>query len=103
MKRSDTLRCYTEREDTGWIAYCVDADVRAPGTTAHAARALLARRLDELMDDLQAGTAPPRPAPARVRLRYQLLRLRAWRRGRGAPAASAYEFHRTPEWLPGLA
>ena len=102
-KGPERMRCFVAREGDEWQAYCADIDVRASALTASEARALLARKLDEVIDDVQVTGRRPRAARLAVRLRYRLLRMRA------APAdlqsvarAAPYEFHRPPEWLPGL-
>ena|SRR5689334_17841533 len=103
-KRLERLRCFVAHEGNEWQAYCADVDARASALTASAARALLARKLDEVIDDMHATGRRPPAARVGVRLRYQLIRMRTARAARRSTVRAApYDFHRPPEWLPGLA
>ncbi len=71
------LRCYAEKDEDQWLAFCVDLTLAAQGDTLEQARARLHEQIAEYVHDALIGEDRPyardllpRPAPLRERLRY---------------------------------
>lgn len=71
------LRCYAERKDDQWQAFCLDFSLAAQGDTLQEARAKLDEQIHEYVHDVLAGEDRPnatlllaRRAPLRFYFRY---------------------------------
>ena len=88
MKADELLvRCYAERKDGQWRAFCLDFDLAAQADTCEEVRA----KLDAMLDDYVAGATRPSGLPrqpAALRRRTPLPRRRVCRR---------VPFHHHPE------
>ena len=80
MKADELLvRCYAERKDGQWRAFCLDFDLAAQADTCEEVRA----KLDAMLDDYVAGATRPSGLPrqpAALRRRTPLPRRRVCRR-----------------------
>ncbi|HZQ61470.1 MAG TPA: hypothetical protein VFC24_08995 [Casimicrobiaceae bacterium] len=97
----ERMRCFVERERSGWKAYCVDVDLEAEGNTWEQARAALDRALERYCYEHDDATPASGTAPLARRMRYWIARL--FGHDSGAYTRRCYEFHAPPQLLTGLA
>jgi len=78
------LRCYAEKQDTQWVALCLDLTLAAQADTFEEAREKLAAMVvDYVTDALSVENRPylsqliPRPAPLKYWLKFWVYGLRA--------------------------
>lgn len=98
----ERMRCFVEREGSGWKAYCVDVDLAAAGNTCGEARAALDGVLERYCYERdENGASRARRPHVMRRVKYWAARLLG--HDAGAYTRHCYEFRAPPQLLTGLA
>lgn len=91
-----SLRCFAERRNGHWVAFCLDLNLGAQGSTLSDVRGRLDRMVHSYLDDICDGDESqyfddlfPRRAPLDIWLRYYYLVARSWARKLTNSQASA--------------
>ena len=96
----ERMRCFVERDGTGWKAYCVDVDLAAGGNTCEAARAALDQLLERHCYERDENDGTTRALPVR---RWKYWAARLFGHDGGVYTRHCYEFRAPPQLLTGLA
>lgn len=87
MARKKRLRCFAERRNGHWIAFCLELNLAAQDSSLTAVRKRIDGMVQSYLDDALKGEDRQhasdllnRPAPLEIWLRYYFLSARHWLR-----------------------